>query len=106
MREATWRWIKDNFAICIQGEKTARNQLAAHWGEFESADRARCIRVSTSNGSASYVEVLTCLEMDRDAKARRPTRDAGIAVPETAPPSEEELDVLRRRVDPTGILRR
>ena len=27
-------------------------------------------------------------------------------VPETAPPTADELDILRRRVDPQGLLRR
>ena len=63
--------IKDNFAICMQDEKTARNQLAAHWGEFEPADRARCIRLSTSGRAASYIEALTCLELERDARRLR-----------------------------------
>ena len=89
--------IKDNFAICVQGEKTARNQLAAHWGEFEPADRARCIRLSTLDRAGSYIEVLTCLELERDAKKLRrttpqmpPQTSIAIDAPARAPPLAPE----------------
>ena len=77
---------KDDMRDCLRAEGAARDALAKQWSQFASADRARCMRLSTSNGSASYIEVLTCLEMDRDAKARRPTRDARIDAPEPALP--------------------
>ena len=75
---------KDDIQTCLKDEGAARDALAKQWSQFESADRTRCVRLSTTNGSASYVEVLTCLEMDRDAKKLRRTKDAGIAAPEPA----------------------
>jgi hypothetical protein len=90
--------IKDNFAICLQGEKNARNQLAAHWGEFDVADRARCIRVSTLDRAGSYIEVLTCLELERDAKQLRrtthqtpPQTSIAIEAPARASPPAPEI---------------
>jgi len=86
--------LKDDSAICIGDERAARDALAKRWSEFESADRARCIRLSTMNRTASYVEVLTCLEMDRDAKGLRQRADAGIVAPEPAlPPAREQTGV-------------
>jgi hypothetical protein len=86
--------LKDDTAICIGDERAARDALAKRWSEFESADRARCIRLSTMNRTASYVEVLTCLEMDRDAKGLRQRADAGIVAPEPAlPHAREETSV-------------
>jgi hypothetical protein len=82
--------LKDDSAICIGDERAARDALAKRWSEFESADRARCIRLSTTNRTASYVEVLTCLEMDRDAKGLRQRADAGIVAPEPALPHARE----------------
>jgi hypothetical protein len=81
---------KDDIQTCLKDEGAARDALAKQWSQFESADRTRCIRLSTTNGSASYVEVLTCLEMDRDAKKLRRTQDAGIAAPEPAAPHARE----------------
>src|SRR6202011_1056401 len=68
---------KDDIQTCLKDEGAARDALAKQWSQFESADRTRCIRLSTTNGSASYVEVLTCLEMDRDAKKLRRTTGEG-----------------------------
>jgi hypothetical protein len=79
---------KDDLETCRKGETDARDALAKEWSEFGSADRARCVRLSSSNRTASYVEVLTCLEMDRDAKKMHRTTDTGIAVPEQAPARE------------------
>jgi hypothetical protein len=76
---------KDDVGTCIKDESAARDALSKQWSEFESADRARCVRLSTTNRSASYVEVLTCLEMDRDAKKLRQREDAGIGASEPAP---------------------
>src|SRR3979411_1031970 len=76
---------------CRKGETDARDALARQWSEFGSADRARCVRLSSSNRTASYVEVLTCLEMGRDAKKMHPSTDTAIAAPELAP-AREKID--------------
>ena len=81
---------RDDRVICIQDEKAARDALARQWSEFDAADRARCVRLSTSNGSASYVEVLTCLELDRDARKLHQREAAGIDLGEPAHPRARE----------------
>jgi hypothetical protein len=83
--EAQKLGVKDDSAICIKDEKAARDQLAQKWDQFDSADRTRCVRMSTTERTASYVEVLTCLEMNHDARKLRQGEDAGIAAPEPAP---------------------
>jgi hypothetical protein len=84
--------VKDDSAVCMNDEKAARDQLAQKWDEFASADRTRCVRMSTTERTASYIEVLTCLEMNRDAKKLRQGADAGIAAPEPAPgPAPEDV---------------
>jgi hypothetical protein len=81
---------KDNVGNCRGDEGAARDALAKQWSEFDSADRARCVRLSTTGRSASYVEVLTCLEMSRDAKKMRRKEDAGIDLGEPAHPVAQE----------------
>src|SRR5882757_1737052 len=76
---------KNEYQICIKSESVARDELAKKWSEFESADRVRCIRLSTMSRIASYIEVLTCLEMERDVKKMRARASAAIDVP-VAPP--------------------
>ena len=69
-----------SFAIdsdrCFKSEQEARDQLAREWVDFPAADRALCTQTATMGGTASYVELITCLEMKRDV-ARLPA-DRGL----------------------------
>jgi hypothetical protein len=56
---------------CIDSEHEARDQLARQWKDFPAADRQECTAVATMGGSASYVELITCLEMNRDVREAR-----------------------------------
>jgi hypothetical protein len=51
---------------CRQIESEARDQLAKQWADYPAADRSQCIATATMGGTASYVELITCLEMKRD----------------------------------------
>lgn len=53
---------------CMRSENTARDKLKTEWTQFTPATRERCTAASTMGGMPSYVELLTCLEMDRDAR--------------------------------------
>ena len=61
--------------VCIRGELAARDQLAQQWKQFPVADRTRCVQLATMTHMPSYVEVLTCLEMERDARQLRAPAD-------------------------------
>jgi hypothetical protein len=52
---------------CVGDEQGARDELAKDWAQFSDPARTRCVRTSTDY-APSYVEVLTCLSMARDAK--------------------------------------
>ena len=58
---------------CAADEAQARDQLQKEWAQFTPRAKVQCDGESTSDGTASYVEFLTCLEMERDAKAERDT---------------------------------
>ena len=53
---------------CAAAEAQARDQLQAQWGQFSPGDRTVCLQETSTDGSPSYVEFLTCLEMARDVK--------------------------------------
>jgi len=53
---------------CAEDEAAARDQLQPLWVQSSAADRASCVASTSSDGSPSYVELITCLEMVRDAK--------------------------------------
>jgi hypothetical protein len=59
---------KDVVAKCVEDEVAARAELPPLWIQSSVANRASCVRETTIDGSPSYVELLTCLEMARDVK--------------------------------------
>ncbi len=70
---------------CMQDELAARDSLKKRWSQFKPKDRSNCVEQSRTP-SPSYVEVLTCLEMDTDAIKNAPRVD-GKAVPQIGGPS-------------------
>jgi hypothetical protein len=53
---------------CAADEAQARDQLQPLWTQSSAVDRTGCVKEAGSDGSPSYVELLTCLEMARDVK--------------------------------------
>ena len=51
---------------CVASERSAREQIAGQWGEYTARDKARCVQ--TGVYQPSYVEWLTCLEMEQDVR--------------------------------------
>jgi hypothetical protein len=49
-------------------ETQARNQLQTEWLQFSPRAKAQCRGETGADGTSSYVEFLTCLEMERDMK--------------------------------------
>ena len=65
---------------CLADEKSARDELDKDWGQFPLALRQRCVATTQTGGDPSYVEVLVCLQMGRDAAqmgSSSPRRPAG-----------------------------
>lgn len=60
------------FKGCMQDEMNAKDQLAKRWASFKPKDRQDCVEQARAP-SPSYVEVLTCLEMDSGAMSNAPT---------------------------------
>jgi hypothetical protein len=53
---------------CLKSEDEARTTLVKDWASYPAADRTLCTQTATMGGTASYVELLTCLEMRRDVR--------------------------------------
>jgi hypothetical protein len=53
---------------CLRDEEGARAELVGQWKQFTASDRVRCRATTETGGSPSYVELLTCLQMARDAR--------------------------------------
>lgn len=67
---------------CLQSEKQVREELVQQWSSFSAADKNSCIHEATMGGDSSYTELLTCLEMARDARnLKTDLNGPGIASP-------------------------
>jgi hypothetical protein len=55
------------FAQCVKSEQAVRQKLIGEWSTFKPADKATCVG-SVNGGYASYTDLITCLEMARDAR--------------------------------------
>jgi hypothetical protein len=53
---------------CQRDEKDALAKLEQDWPQYNTAQRAECVRFSALDHLPSYVELLTCLEMAKQAK--------------------------------------
>ena len=61
--------VKQDIETCIRSENEARSQVAQQWSQFSTSDRTSCTSLTTMGGTGgTYTELLTCLEMKRDAR--------------------------------------
>jgi hypothetical protein len=60
---------QQTFENCMTSENTAREQIVKNWQNFPAAGRQRC--VNTTGYMPSYVEWLTCLEMEQQVNELR-----------------------------------
>jgi len=56
-----------NYNACIQDENNARGTLTKEWSQFSAGERSQCSQ-EVRGFEPSYVELLTCLQMARDAR--------------------------------------
>jgi len=62
---------------CKRNEEDARSKLQEDWAQYSPAQRTGCVRFSSLGSSPSYVELLTCLEMAKQAKELPATSKMG-----------------------------
>jgi hypothetical protein len=53
---------------CLNDEQGARNTLTKTWTQFSAGAKRNCIDETSMDGTPSYVELLTCLQMAADVK--------------------------------------
>jgi hypothetical protein len=62
---------------CLADEKSARDELEKQWTQFSPVLREHCVATTKTGGNPSYVEVLVCLQMGRDAAQMEKSLDGG-----------------------------
>jgi hypothetical protein len=60
--------LQPNVNECVASEAQARESLVKQWKSFSAADRTNCVDETSMGGPPSYIEILTCIEMARDAR--------------------------------------
>lgn len=56
-----------NETSCKKDEDNARAKLEHDWAQYTPAQKNHCVQLSTLGGPASYVELVTCLELSKAA---------------------------------------
>jgi len=54
---------ENDIKICLESENKAREQMVKDWSTFQASDRAGCVQAEEY--LPSYVEWLTCFEMNK-----------------------------------------
>jgi hypothetical protein len=82
---------------CMQEEDGAWDSLKKNWSQYPAADKTQCVGMVSRGGPASYVELLSCLEIMKDAAAIH-----------KAEPAEESnaVNSIGRRRPQNGVPRR
>jgi hypothetical protein len=69
--------MQQDFDSCRKSEEAARDILVKEWNSYLAADRGSCFRLTTTGTPGTYTELLTCLEMKRDARKLPDTTTIG-----------------------------
>jgi hypothetical protein len=56
---------------CLADETAARDTLQKNWSKYSATDKQQCLGMEKTGGPSSYVELLSCLEIRRDAREIR-----------------------------------
>ena len=88
--DASDKSIRIDTERCLKTENDAREQLVRQWADFPAADRSLCAQTATLTDMASYVDLLTCLEMKRDIAKLPP--DRGLRTAPAALPTPRSAD--------------
>jgi hypothetical protein len=67
----------DEQTRCVADETQARDSLQTEWTQFTASAKKQCDEEANIDRSPSYVELLTCLEMERDVKSERGGKQGG-----------------------------
>ena len=78
---ALWGTLRQASDSCMRSEQEARATLEKSWNEILPADRTHCSLLVSTGGPPSYVELLSCVEMAREARAYREQRARTAAEP-------------------------
>jgi hypothetical protein len=66
---------------CLRDETDAQKELVKTWSTFKSSAQAICVQETQIGGAPSYVEVLTCLQLDKQASEAAIENEKSLQMP-------------------------
>ena len=55
--------------MCLDDEREAEDQLTKNWSQYSRAHKSQCVGMTSAGGPSSYVELISCLDIMKDAAA-------------------------------------
>ena len=80
--------VQSAYQGCINDETDAQRELSRTWFDFKPGPRSTCTQETNIGGAPSYVELLTCLQLDKQAVEAQIENKKQLNVPQT--PSEPQ----------------
>jgi hypothetical protein len=68
---------------CLNDETDAQRELSRTWFDFKAGPRSTCTQETKIGGAPSYVELLTCLQLDKQAVEAQIENKKQLNVPTT-----------------------
>ena len=72
---------------CMHDEGGAQDLLTINWSQYPPADKTQCVGMISKGGPPSYVELLSCLDIMKEAAAihkAEPADDTVSVIPQVA----------------------
>jgi hypothetical protein len=60
--------LNETVKKCVADEQQALIQLGTQWAQFREPDKAQCTAETNIDGTPSYVDLLTCLQLAKDSR--------------------------------------
>jgi hypothetical protein len=60
--------LNETVKRCVADEQGAMAQLQTQWSQFRATDKTQCIGEAGIGDTPSYVDLLTCLQLAKDAR--------------------------------------
>jgi hypothetical protein len=82
---------KSAFQSCMNDETEAQKELIKTWSTFKPGAQATCVEETKIGGAPSYVELVTCLQLDKQAAeaARENQKELKMPVSKPADPTAD-----------------
>jgi hypothetical protein len=60
--------LNETMKKCVSDEQQALTELQTQWSQFREPDKAQCTAETSIGGTSSYVDLLTCLQLAKEAR--------------------------------------